>query len=84
MTEPAKSKTDPNGRSRAIGNTIMMSIFFILAVAVTLTRATWWGTALMAVISLWALGMLVANAMAIKEGLPPLERYQPPPDDSSK
>jgi len=59
----------------------MMSIFFVLSVAVTVTRATWWGTALMAVISLWALGMLVANAMAIKEGLPPLERHMPPPKE---
>lgn len=71
-------------RTRAIANTVMMSIFFLLSLAVTLTRATWWGTALMALITLWALGMLIANAAAIKQGLPPLERPMRPPGDQEQ
>jgi hypothetical protein len=68
---------EPTGdRKRAIGNTIMLSIFFVLSVLVTVTRASMWATILMGLISLWALGMLIANAMAIKEGLPPVE--EPP------
>ena len=73
---------EPTGdRKRAIGNTIMLSIFFVLSVLVTITRASMWATILMGLISLWALGMLIANAMAIKEGLPPVEE-PPPPSDS--
>jgi multidrug efflux pump subunit AcrB len=72
----------PKGdRSRAIGNTVMLSIFFVMAVLVTLTRSTWWGTLIMAVISLWALGALIANAMAIKHGLPPIQEPPKPPQE---
>ena len=66
---------------RAIGNTVMLSIFFVMSVLVTLTRSSWWGTLLMAVITLWALGALIVNAMAIKHGLPPMQ--EPPRSDAS-
>lgn len=72
----------PKGdRKRAIANTVMLSIFFVMALLVTLTRASWWGTLIMAVITLWALGALIANALAIKHGLPPLEEPPQSPQD---
>jgi multidrug efflux pump subunit AcrB len=72
----------PKGdRSRAIGNTVMLSIFFVMAVLVTLTRSSWWGTLIMAAITLWALGALIANALAIKHGLPPAQEPPRPPQE---
>jgi hypothetical protein len=72
----------PKGdRNRAIGNTIMLSIFFVMSVLVTLTRSSWWGTLLMGFISLWALGALIMNAMAIKHGLPPIQEPPQPPQE---
>ena len=70
---PEEPKLD---RTRPIANTVMASIFFIMAVLVTITRASLWATILMAVISLWALGAVIVNAIAIKTGLPPME--EPP------
>jgi hypothetical protein len=75
MSEPV-----PN-RSRAIANTVMSSIFFVMAVLVTITRASWWATILMAVISLWALGAVIVNVIAIRTGLPPFEEAPPPPEN---
>jgi hypothetical protein len=59
-----------HNRKRAITNTIVCFVFLLMAVAVMLTRATWWATALMAVFVLWAVGGVVVNAMAIKRGFP--------------
>jgi hypothetical protein len=67
----------PQNRSRAIANTVMSSIFFVMAVLVTVTRASWWATIVMGVISLWALGAVIVNVIAIKTGLPPLEEAPP-------
>jgi hypothetical protein len=71
----------PQNRSRAIANTVMSSIFFVMAVLVTITRASWWATILMALISLWALGAVIANVIAIKTGLPPFEEAPRPPEE---
>jgi hypothetical protein len=70
------SESGPN-RSRAISNTVMSSIFFVMAVLVTITRASWWATILMGLISLWALGAVIVNVIAIKTGLPPMEEAPP-------
>jgi hypothetical protein len=59
-----------HNRKRAITNTIVCLVFLLMAVAVMLTRATWWATALMGVFVLWAIGGVVVNAMAIKRGFP--------------
>jgi hypothetical protein len=69
-------------RSRPIANTVMASVFFVMSVLVTLTRASLWATILMATISLWALGAVIVNAIAIKKGLPPME--EPPKTDVSE
>jgi hypothetical protein len=35
----------------------------------------------MAVISLWALGAVIVNVIAIRTGLPPFEEAPPPPEN---
>jgi hypothetical protein len=69
-------------RSRPIANTVMASVFFVMSVLVTLTRASLWATIIMGLISIWALGVLVVNAIAIKKGLPAME--EPPKTDVSE
>ena len=68
-------------RRRPIANTIMASVFFVMSVLVAVTRASMWATIIMGLISLWALGVVIANAIAIKTGLPPLEEPPPPPQE---
>ena len=59
-----------HNRKRAITNTVACLVFLAMALAVMLTRATWWATALMAVFVLWSIGGVIVNAMAIKRGFP--------------
>jgi hypothetical protein len=76
-----------HNRKRAITNTIVCLVFLLMAVAVMLTRATWWATVLMAVFVLWAVGGVVVNAMAIKRGFPVSQvpgPEQPTADDADR
>lgn len=57
-------------RKRAITNTVVCSVFLLMSVAVMLTRQTWWATALMALVVLWAIGGVFINARAISRGYP--------------
>jgi len=59
-----------HNRKRAITNTIACLVFLAMALAVMLTRATWWATALMAIFVAWAIGGVIVNGMAIKRGFP--------------
>lgn len=59
-----------HNRKRAITNTIACLVFLAMSLAVMLTRATWWATALMAIFVLWSIGGVIVNAMAIKRGFP--------------
>jgi hypothetical protein len=59
-----------HNRKRAITNTVACFVFLLMAVAVMLTRTTWWATAVMAVFVLWSIGGVIVNAMAIKRGFP--------------
>lgn len=74
----------PQNRSRAIANTVMSSIFFVMAVLVAITRANWWATIIMGVIALWALGAVIVNVIAIKTGLPPLEEAPRPKSEQDQ
>jgi hypothetical protein len=59
-----------HNRKRAITNTVVCFVFLLMALAVMLTRASWWATVLMGIFVLWAIGGVIVNAMAIKRGFP--------------
>jgi len=59
-----------HNRKRAITNTVVCFVFLLMALAVMLTRASWWATMLMGIFVLWAIGGVIVNAMAIKRGFP--------------
>jgi hypothetical protein len=76
-----------HNRKRAITNTIACFVFLLMAVAVMLTRTTWWATALMGIFVVWAIGGVIVNGMAIKRGFPASQvpgPEQPSADDAEK
>lgn len=76
-----------HNRKRAITNTIACFVFLLMAVAVMLTRTTWWATALMGVFVVWAIGGVIVNGMAIKRGFPASQvpgPEQPNADDTEQ
>jgi hypothetical protein len=71
-----------HNRKRAITNTIACLVFLAMALAVMLTRATWWATALMGVFVVWAIGGVIVNGMAMKRGFPKSQVPGPEQPDS--
>ena len=67
MSEPI------HNRKRAITNTALYIAFLLLSIIGLLTRRTWWGCTLMALVIVWAIGGVAANWRAIRDGFVDLD-----------
>lgn len=60
-------------RKRAIMYTVIYAVFLLLSLIGLITRHTWWGRGLMLLITVWAIGGVLANWRAIPSGFVDLD-----------